>query len=158
MSFEKIGPYELTRGDNVVAALVVSFVTGARSARWTAAIIILIGVIMSIEGISSGSWWMIAAGPALMIYLFVVMPALRSRKGNRDIFLDYSPEGLVAETNNVRTVYKWAAIRSAKIVGSRLFIMISDNCALVVSNRSTSLANMERLNATVVEHLRADIP
>ena len=151
MSFEKIGPYELTRSDLVAASLVISFFTGAKSARWKAALIVAVGIMLAIEGLFSGDRWTVAGGLALIVFLFVVAPALRSLKGNRDIYLDYSPDGLVAETANVRTTYKWTTIRLAKQVGSRLFIMISDSCALVVSNRSTSPDNMKELMATIAE-------
>jgi hypothetical protein len=152
MSFEKIGPYELTRGDLVAASLVISFSTGAKSARWKAALIVLVGMLLAIEGIISSEPLTVSLGIFLIVFLFVVAPALRSRKGNKDIYLDYSPEGIVAETESIRTLYKWATIRLVKKIGSRLFIMINDSCALVISSRSTSVDNIENLTMTVAEH------
>ncbi|HET8749422.1 MAG TPA: YcxB family protein, partial [Sphingomicrobium sp.] len=65
------------------------------------------------------------------------------------VYIDYSPEGIVTETPQVRTTYKWSTIGTAKKVGSRLFIMITDRVALVVPGRSTSPENMDRLMATL---------
>ena len=154
MSFEKIGPYDLTRGDLVAASLVISFSTGAKSTRWKAALAVLVGMLLAIGGITSGELITASLGIFLIVLLFVVAPALRSRKGNKDIYLDYSPEGIVAETESVRTLYKWATIRLVKKVGSRLFIIINDNCALVISSRSTSFGNIEKLMMTVAAHQR----
>lgn len=152
MAFEKIGPYELTRSDLIVASLVISFSTGAASARVKAALFVLVGLVMVIGGLMVEEPLTAAFGVFFLLLMFVISPALRSREGSKEIYLDYSPDGVVAETPSAKTTYKWATIRSAKKVGSRMFIMISDGCALVISDRSTTHENMGSLMATVAQH------
>jgi hypothetical protein len=152
MGFERIGPYKLTRGDLVAASLVISFSTGAKSARLRAALIVLVGLMMIVGGLVVGERQTAGFGVLFILFIFVIAPALRSRKGSKEIYLEYSSDGLVAETPNARTTYKWSTVRAARKVGSRLFIMISDGCALVISDRSTSRENMVSLVATVAEH------
>jgi len=93
-----------------------------------------------------------AFGPFFLLLVFVIGPALRSNKHNKEIYLDYSPDGVVAETAKMKTTYKWATIISTRKVGTRLFVMISDGCALVISDRSTTRENMDSLIATVAQH------
>lgn len=154
MSFETIGPYALTRGDLVAASLVISFSTGSGSTRLKAALFVLVGLILIVGGLVMGEPLTAAIGLVLLLSIFVIAPALRSRKGSSEIYLAYSEEGIVAETPNAKVTYKWVTVRSAKQVGSRLFIMISDGWALVISDRVTSPDNMERLKATVAQHQR----
>jgi hypothetical protein len=152
MGFERIGPYELTRGDLVAASLVISFSTGARSARLRAGLFVLVGLMMVVGGFVVGERQTAAFGGFFILFIFVIAPALRSRKDSKEIYLEYSSDGLVVETPNARTTYKWGTIRAFRQVGSRLFIMISDGCALVISDRSTSPENMVNLVATVARH------
>lgn len=152
MSFEKIGPYELTRSDLIIASLVISFSTGSASARVKAALFVFVGLIMMVGGLVVGEPLTAAFGLFFLLFIFAISPALRSRKGSKEIYLDYSPEGVVAETPSAKTTYKWATIRSAKKVGSRVFIMVSDGGALVISDRSTTRENMGSLMATVAQH------
>jgi len=152
VSFEKIGPYELTRSDLIVASLVISFSTGAASARVKAALFVFVGLFMVAGGLVDGEPLTAAFGLFFLLLIFVISPALRSRKGSKEIYLNYCPEGIVAETPRAKTTYKWATIRLAKKVGSRVFIMISDGCALVISDRSTTRENMDSLMATVAQH------
>jgi hypothetical protein len=152
MSFDRIGPYELTRGDLITASIVISFVTGSGAARLKAALFVLIALLMIIGGSAVDEPQIAAFGVLFILIIFVIAPALRSRKGSKDIYLENSPEGLVAETANVRTTYKWNTIGAVRKVGSRLFIMISDDCALVTSDRLTSHENMANLMRTVAHH------
>lgn len=152
MHFEKIGPYELTRGDLIAASLVISFSTGAKAVRIRGALILLVGLLMVFGGLAFDQPESAVIGTVFILSIFVIAPALRSRKGSKEIYLEESAEGLVAETRDVRTTYKWSTIRMVKKVGSRLIIMINDGCALVVSDRSTSRENMESLMATVARH------
>jgi len=152
MSFEKIGPYELTRGDLIAASLVISFLIGGRSARIAGALLTMLGLLIIGFGLFSDNLEMIGIGLIYIPAIFLLGPALRSRKGSRNIYLDYSPEGLVAETPSLRTTYKWSTISTVRKIGSRLFIMISDGCALVISDRTTSPDNMDRLMATIAAH------
>lgn len=152
MSFDRIGPYELTRRDLIAASIVISFVTGSKAARLKAALFVLVALLMIIGGSVVDEPQTAAFGVLFILIIFVIAPALRSRKGSKDIYLENSPEGLVAETANVRTTYKWNTIGAVRKVGSRLFIMISDGCALVISDRLTSHENMANLMRTVAHH------
>ena len=155
MSFERIGPYELTRGDLVAAALIISFFTAKPAVRLRSWLFLIIGVTLAGWGFLIGDLVLAWIGFLWVLFLFVIAPALRSRKRSRQIYLEYSPEGLVAETPEVRTTYKWATVGRCRKYGSRLFIMISDGCALVVSDRSTNGENMDRLIATLSEQTPA---
>lgn len=152
MSFNRIGPYELTRHDLVAASVVISFVTGSKATRLKAALFLLVGLLMIIVGSVVDEPQTAGFGMLFILIIFVIAPALRSRKGGKDIYLENSAEGLVAETANVRTTYKWNTIGAVRKVGSRLFIMISDGCALVISDRLTSHENMGNLMRTVERH------
>lgn len=149
MSFDRIGPYDLTRGDLVAAAIIVSFLTSPWSVRLIATVYVLFGLMMLIVGIAFGMLLLVGLGAFFVLWMFVVGPALRSRKRSKDIYVEYSPEGIVGETPQLRITYKWSTIGKAKKVGSRLFIMITDRMALVVPDRSTNPDNMDRLLATV---------
>src|SRR5690348_13862353 len=149
MSFDRIGPYDLSRGDLVAAAIIVSFVTSPWSVRLMAAVYVLLGLAMIVAGIVFGVLLLVGLGVFFVLWVFVVAPALRSRKRSKDIYLEYSPDGIVGETPQIRTTYKWATIGKAKKIGPRLFIMITDRIALVVPDRSTSADNMDRLLATL---------
>ncbi len=152
MGFERIGPYALTRGDLVAAALVISFLTGSRSSRVKAWFFVLVGLIMIVGGLVVGELQTTGFGALFILAIFVIAPALRSRKGSSSIYLENAPDGLVAETPAVRTTYKWSTIHTVRRVGSRVFIMISDGHALVVSDRTTSRENMASLMTTVAHH------
>ena len=101
--------------------------------------------------------WKISLGEAIFVGLgiwfplwaFILAPALRSRKRSKDIYLEYSPEGVVGETPQTRITYKWSTIGRVRKVGSRLFIMISDGIALVVPDRSTTPENIARVITTL---------
>ncbi len=149
MCFEKIGPYAFSRGDLVAASLAISFVTGAKATRIKTGLIMIVGAVVAIIGAATSDLPMIFMAIGALTGMFVGGPALRSRKRSRNIYLSYDSEGLVAETDNVRTLYKWATIQSYKPIGSRLFIMISDGCALVIANRFTNAANMKKLIETL---------
>ena len=149
MSFDRIGPYDLTRGDLVAAAIIVSFRTSKTSVRVMAAVYVLLGLIMVTGGIALGEMPLFGFGVCFVLWVFVGAPALRSRTRSKDIYLEYSPEGIVGETPQMRTTYKWSTIGTAKKVGSRVFIMITDRMALVVPDRSTTPENMNRLLETL---------
>ena len=157
MSFDKIGPYDLTRGDLVVAGLVISFSAGARAVRIKAAVSVFVCLMISISGWVSKTPEVVVFGVFLFLLLFIVAPAFRSLKGAKEIYLECSPEGLVAETSRVRTTYKWSTIQKVKRVGARLFVMISDGCALVIPDRSTSDTNIKALMSTIAENRYARI-
>src|SRR6476646_3999789 len=54
MSFDRIGPYDLSRGDLVAAAIIVSFVTSPWSVRLMAAVYVLLGLATIVAGIVFG--------------------------------------------------------------------------------------------------------
>jgi hypothetical protein len=149
MSFDRIGPYDLTRSDLVAAAIIISFLTSAWSVRLTAAIYVLLSLAMVIVGLVFGMLILVGLGIFLVLWVFVVAPALRSRRRSKVIYIEYSPDGIVGETPQIRTTYKWSTIGKAKKVGPRLFIMITDRIALVVPDRSTDPENMDRLLVTL---------
>jgi hypothetical protein len=158
MSFDKIGPYDLARSDVVAAAIIVSFLTGSRSVRIVAAVYVLVALMMVLAGIMLGVLLLVGLGVWLVLSVFVIAPALRSRKMSKDIYLEYSREGIVGETPQIRTTYKWSTIGKAKKVGSRLFIMITDRIALMVPDRSTDPDNMDRIVATLSHERAATAP
>lgn len=155
MSFDRIGPYDLTRGDLVAAAIIVSFLTAARSVRVVATLYLILGLVLAIGGLVTRDPILVGIGVGLVLFVFVIGPALRSLKRNKEIYIEYSSEGIVGETPQIRTTYKWATIGTVRKVGSRLFVMIADRVALVIPDRSTSPANMERLIATLSQEQRA---
>jgi hypothetical protein len=152
MSFDRIGPYKLNRGDLIAASVVISFVTGSKTTRLKAALFLLVGLLMIIRGLVVEEPQTAGFGVLFVLIIFVIAPALRFRKGGKDIYLESSPEGLVADTANMRTTYKWDTIGAVRKVGSRLFIMISDGWALVISDRLTSHENIANIMRTVALH------
>ena len=149
MGFDKIGPYAFSRSDLIATSLVISFGLGARRVRVMTGLRAIGGVAAAIGGILSGEIVVACGALGALAGILVIGPALRSRKASRNIYLSYEPEGLLAETDNVRTLYKWATVRAHRKIGSRLFIMISDGCALVVADRFTDAGNMDQLIATL---------
>lgn len=153
MSFQKIGPYDLSRGDVVMASLVISFVLGTTLARIWMLVIVLCCLCVAIVGLANGEYYVLIFVTFFLALVLVIVPAVRSRKRSRDIYLSCDPEGLLAETPEVRTIYKWATIRKVRKIGARLYIVIgSGNAALVVREGVTSRENMEALMATLAEH------
>jgi hypothetical protein len=86
MSFDKIGPYDLARSDVVAAAIIVSFLTGSRSVRIGAAVYVLVALMMVLAGIMLGVLLLVGLGVWLVLSVFVIAPALRSRKMSKDIW------------------------------------------------------------------------
>ena len=158
MSFDRIGPYDLSRGDLVATTIIVSFLTSPWSVRLAAAVNVVLGLAMIAAGVVFGVLLLVGLGVFFVLWMFVVAPALRSRKRVKDIYLACSPEGIVAETPQMRTTYKWSTIGKVKKVGPRLLIMITDRVALVIPDRSTSPDNMERLVATLAHEGAAATP
>lgn len=154
MGFQKIGPYDLNRGDVIAASLVISFLTGSTGTRIRVGIWFLFPLGMIGAGIALGEPFLIAIGLPMLVLIFVA-PALGSLKRAKGIYLFCDPDGLVAETAEVRTTYKWTTIWSFRKVGSRLFIMVSRGSALVVADRVTSPDNMADLIATLAQHQSA---
>ena len=152
MSFEKIGPFGFSRSDLVVASLALSFVLGSRLRRISMALIVVVAIIVMIGGIVLGDVGISVAAAWVFVWLLFLCPALQSRKRRKNINLSWDAEGLMADTDEVRTLYKWAGVRSWRKIGSRLFIMVTPASALVVADRFTDAANMEKLIATLAEH------
>ena len=152
MSFERIGPYTLNKTDLIAASIVISFKLGSRSIRVRSWILVVAIAIMIVGGGMLGEWIFGMAGLLATLYLFTVAPALRSRAGVTDILLNADVEGVIAENRGTRTVYKWPALRPSTTVGSRLFIMISENCALVVPRRATTEGNFAAFIFLLASH------
>ena len=152
MGFQKIGPYDLSRADLVAASLVISFLIGSTKVRIWGGIYALIGLMGIVVGVASGDGAEVIFGVLLPAFIFVIIPALRSLKRAKGVCLFFEPDGLVAETGEIKTTYKWATIRSFRKVGSRLFIMVSGGSALVVADRMTNPVNMADLIATLARH------
>jgi hypothetical protein len=151
LSFERIGPYDLTRSDLLAASLVISFRLGTWKVKLWAVLITVLGLALGLEGFLLGDRILTAAPLAASFLIF--WPALRSLKGSKGIYLSYEEDGLIADTPAARTVYKWVRIGKATRVGSRLYIMVSSRTALVLAARMTSPANLDALQSTVAEHL-----
>jgi prolipoprotein diacylglyceryltransferase len=152
MSFERIGPYRLNRADHVAASLAVSFVIGARATRMTIGLIAVVGAAVAFFEARSGDFAVAGGAIGGLLSMFIIAPALRYRKNGSTIYLSYDPEGLVAETDKARTLYKWATLRSYRTIGSRLFIMVSDGCALVIARRFADAGTMQNLIGTIENH------
>jgi hypothetical protein len=152
MCFEKIGPYEFNRRDFVATSLAISFLVGARRTRIMMALFVVGGLIATVGGIVSGEWGLAGGGTGALLTVFVIGPALRSRKSSKNTYLSYEEGGLVGENNNVKTLYKWSTIRSHRKIGSRLFVPVSDSTALLIADRFTDPNNMKRLILTLDAH------
>jgi hypothetical protein len=139
----------LTRADLVAASLVISFIIGGKRTRVWSALYLLLGVILVVGGLVAEESTTSALGVFFVIFIFIVRPALRYNKTSRDIYLTHSAQGLVADTGDMATTYRWMTIGIVKRMGSRLFIMINDGCALVISERSTSSENLENIISTI---------
>jgi len=158
MSFDRIGPYDLSRGDLVAAAIIVSFRTAGTAVRLIAAVTVSVGLVMIVGGLATAMPLIAGFGVFFLLWIFVIAPALRSRKRSKEIYIEYSPDGIVGETPEMRTTYKWSTIGTVKKVGSLLFIMITDRVALVIPDHSTTRENMDRLMETLAQHRPATNP
>ena len=74
MSFNRIGPYDLTRGDLVAAAIIVSFLTSPWSVRLIGAAYVFVGLMMVIAGIVFGELLLVGLGILFVFWVFVVGP------------------------------------------------------------------------------------
>jgi hypothetical protein len=155
MSFEKIGPYRLTAGDSIIASLVIGFRMAGRGARISIAFLSIVLLAAVAIECAFGEFGMAALAALLLLYFFVLAPMFRARKSRGTTLLTFDSEGLVADTDKVRTTYKWATIGSVRKVGPRLFVMVSKQCAIVVPDRATSRENMQALIATLADDERA---
>lgn len=115
------------------------------------ALIVIVAIIAMIGGIALDAPAASATVAALLAWIFIVCPALQSWKRSK-VCLSFDPEGLAADTDEVWTLYKWAGMRSWRKIGSRLFIMVRPGGALLIADRFTDAANMEKLIATLADH------
>ncbi len=74
---------------------------------------------------------------------------MRSLKTSRDIYLSFTPQGLLADTP---TFYKWTTISTVRFVGTRLYVMVNGRCGLVIAERVTARDNIDALVKTIAEH------
>ena len=149
--FEPIGPFALQRTDQLAAASLISFSLGSWRVRIWSWVILVLSVAAAAVLAFSGEE---AAVIVLLFpaYLFVIAPLLRSNKRSRAITIATSDEGVVVETAEVRTAYKWGALGSVRYFRRRLFVMITGNCALVIPERATTRANLEVLAQLVARN------
>lgn len=154
MTFEKIGPYELTRSDLFVASLVVSFSLGSIAVRAWILLLTVTSLIAIVLGALAQDLVVVGIG-AFFLFFILGSPLLRSRKNSREIYLEQDPMGVAVDTPMARVVYKWSTIRKVKKVGSRLFVIVSNRSALVIPDRATSTGNMEALAATLANNRQA---
>jgi len=154
VGFQKIGPYEITRWDLLVAAIIISFRIGSIGVRLLMTLMLLLALGALAVGIAGHDAVEVGMGVFLLFVLFGV-PALRSRKNSREIYLQQHSDGLAFDMPNASVVYKWSTIGKVRKIGPRLFIMVTARCALVIPDRATSPANMESLQASIAEHLAA---
>jgi len=152
MSFESIGPYRVTAADHIACTLILSFVLAARGLRIISATVT--GFLLTVVGLGLASGNVPVAGVAALalFYLFIIKPVSRAIAGRGEAHLAWDAEGIVADTDYVRTLYKWATIDAFRKVGSRLFIMISGGRALIVPDRATNPDNMRLLTAHLADH------
>ena len=155
MTFDTIGPYRLTRADLFWASLIISFRLGSRGTLLTCYSLAAALIVLIVIGLLSSDYVIVALAAFWLTWLFMIGLALRSLKRSQDIYMSFDPEGIVAETPTTRTIYKWSTMDRAACVGSRLFLMVTGRCALVVAERYTSRANLEAIIATVDAHRRA---
>jgi hypothetical protein len=149
---EPIGPFSLGRNDQLAAASLISFSLGSRPTRiWSWVLLVVpvaAAVVIALSGDRTGG----LVALLLPAFLFVVAPLLRSNKRSRAIVISASGEGLVLETADVRTTYKWATLGSVRYFRRRLFVMITGNCALVIPERATTPSNLAALAQLITQN------
>lgn len=151
VGFEKIGPYEITRYDLLVASVVISFLLGSGLLRLWMAMLLLVALGALVLGVTTHDWGAIGGGTFLLFLIFGAS-GLRSRKDSHDIYVEQNPDGLAFEMPKANVLYKWSTIGRIRKIGPRLFVMINSRCALVIPDRATSAVNMQALIATIAEH------
>ena len=156
MSFAPIGPYRLSRADHVAASLVISFLIGRLRVRVWSVALTLVAAFCGAVGLIVHDATMWAGAALFLVFVFVLAPVLRFRRDSSPIMLSESEDGLTAETGETRTTYKWATIRSVRRIGPRLFVMVTDACALVIDERNTTPDNLAALTATLRDRASTD--
>lgn len=149
--FAPIGPYSLTRVDLAAAGLAISFRLGGPAVLIRSWVLILCGAIVLLGGFFTSDWLFSVIVAAAIAFMFL-SPALRSTDRVCGILLGPDPDGIVAENNGTRTLYKWSTIRPSRRIGSRFFLMVTPGCALVIPERATTPENLDALVATVRDH------
>ena len=147
--FEPIGPFDMRREDQLVAANVIGFRLGSRKAKFLSYFFLLGGIFLLVSGIFDEDPWVIFAPIAGLMLIFVILPLLRSNERSRRIVISEHRDGLNMETPEVSTTYKWDRLGRAQIISDRLFVMIDGNCGLVIPQRATNRENLERLAAVI---------
>ena len=154
--FDRIGPFDFRRSDQVIAAIYIGLVIGRGWGKAFSYLVLLISFLVIIGSVATGDWLGVAAGAALLVYVFIIAPALRSNARNRAIVVSDSDEGLQVETEQVRSVYRWDRIKPSRRFAGRLFVMIDKNCGLVIPERATTAENFARLVLAVNANGEAD--
>lgn len=147
--FEPIGPFDLTRIDQLVAANAISFIVGSPRSRAFSALLLTGGTGFSIWSAAIGDSGGVVAGILFATLIFVLTPLLRSNVRSRDIVISGNSEGLQIETGAVRTLCKRDRLGEARVVARRLLVGIGGNCFLIIPARATTSENLARLLVSI---------
>ncbi len=143
-SFDPIGPYSLSRWDMWIAGLHITFRVAALWFRLLYGAIYLALAISLWMGIATQSWILVGANIGVCL-VFLLGPALRSKRDLTNIVLRPVPEGIEVENNRVRTICKWPMIRKPCAVGQYLYVPIGVRIAFAIRQDVTTPANLAAL-------------
>ena len=143
--FDPVGPFDLRRSDQVIAAIYIGLIMGRGWAKALSRLALAVSVLVVISGLVFRDVDSILAGLGFPLFIFVIAPALRSNSRNRSIMITCDSEGLAVEIPQVRSVYRWDRIGPSRVFASRLFVMIDKNCGLIIPERATAPENFDKL-------------
>ena len=146
--FDPIGPFDFRRSDQFVAAVYIGLVLGRGAGKFLSYLILSVSALLLVAGVVLGDFSHIIFGLLFPLMIFVILPALRSNRRNRDIVVTGGVEGLQIETGQVRSIYRWAQVEPVRVFAERLFVMIDANCGLIIPLRATDPENFRRFADT----------
>ncbi len=126
----------------MIAANLISFSLGGRKTKIICWTYLTVGLLSVGLGVYHHALVPLLAGLFLTVFVFVVSPLSRSLKRSQEIWIKPDADGIVAETGDTKTLYKWSTITRTSLFQARLFVMISDGCSLVIPERATDRANL----------------
>ena len=150
MSFEKIGPYQLSRLDQFMSVPVLSLFMLEPAQRLMYWILYtgspLLAAVLALTGDDGG-----AVTALLLLWVLIVFsPALRAR--TEDMIISPHADGIEVATSNITTIYHWSTIGAVRQFGPRLLIMVTPKCALILPAAVDKGENLARLVSTIAEH------
>jgi hypothetical protein len=149
MSFEKIGPYGVSRMDQFVCVPVISLLmlsTGKRLQYWTLYVgLPLLAAMLAMDDDSG----FVAAMAFFAWVLIIFSPALRPRTNG--LVMSLHADGIEVASDKMTTIYRWNTIGAVRQFRSRQLIMVTPKCALVVPMAATNDQNLARLVSTIAE-------